>query len=179
MIDGIEVYVQRPSSLQVQPHTYSTYKSGNAVKALVGVDANGALMYVSQLYQGYISDKQLIRRSGFLEVLKYKIEISEIRYGDAIMADKGFNIDDELDELGIKLNQPPYRERQVQFSAEDVMRTRDIAVHRIHVERAIGKVKTFRIFHGKLPISLMGSINQIWTVCCLLTNFMPPLLKPG
>ena len=63
-----------------------------------------------------------------------------------------------------------------QFDESEVIQTQIIAKHRIHVERAIGKVRNLLIFRSKLPISLLGTVNQIWTVCCLLTNFMEPLL---
>ncbi len=63
-----------------------------------------------------------------------------------------------------------------QFTPEEVQQTEEIASVRIHVERAIGRVKEYRIF-DKVPLSMMGSINQIWTICCLLTCFQPPLIK--
>ena len=51
-----------------------------------------------------------------------------------------------------------------------------IASVRIHVERAIQRIKEFRLIRNKIPLNLHGSINQIWTVCALLCNFMPPLI---
>ena len=48
--------------------------------------------------------------------------------------------------------------------------------HRIHEERAIGKVRNFLIFSTRIPISSLGTINQLWTVCCLLSNLMNPVL---
>ena len=50
----------------------------------------GDFMFVSQLYTGSISDKQIVFRSGFLDLLSRKKEVSEILEGDSIMADKGF-----------------------------------------------------------------------------------------
>ena len=67
-------------------------------------------MFVSQLYEGSISDKQIFARSGFLEVLKHKIAVGEIKEGDAVMADKGFDIDDKLKEFKLELNIPPERQ---------------------------------------------------------------------
>ena len=90
------------------------------------------------------------------------------------MAGKGFDIED-LQKLGLKLNIPPFLKGKDQFDESEVIKTQTIAKHRIHVERAIGKVRNFLIFRRKLPISVLGTVNQIWTVCCLLTNFIEPL----
>ena len=58
------------------------------------------------------------------------------------------------------------------FSAKNVLKTQKIARVRIHVERAIGEVKTcFRVFQNVIPLTLAGSGNQMWTVGCLLPNF--------
>lgn len=71
---------------------------------MVGVDSNGGFIFVSQLYTGSIPDKQIVIRSGFLEVLSQKKEVSEINDSDAIMADKGFNIEEDLNKIGLQLN---------------------------------------------------------------------------
>ena len=49
----------------------------------------------------------------------------------------------------------------------------------IHVERAIGRMKTYHVLDGTLPNRLSPYATQIVTVCGLLTNFLPPLLKPA
>ena len=53
------------------------------------------------------------------------------------------------------------------------------AAVRIHVERAIGRVKNYHILDGVLPLSLSAVADQIFTVCCYLTNFLPPLVPPA
>ncbi|CAH3145864.1 unnamed protein product [Porites lobata] len=52
-----------------------------------------------------------------------------------------------------------------------------IANVRIHVERAIKRIKAWHIFSQVLPLSSFGSINQIWTVCALLVNFQYPIIS--
>lgn len=54
-----------------------------------------------------------------------------------------------------------------------------IASVRIHVERAIGRIKTYHILDGNLPNTLSPYATQTATVCGLLTNFLPPLLSPA
>ena len=34
-----------------------------------------------------------------------------------------------------------------------------------------GWVRRFRIFHSVIPVSMLGCINQIWTVACLLLSW--------
>jgi len=60
--------------------------------------------------------------------------------------------------------------------AADVVLTRKIAHLRIHVERAIGRVKDFRILQHTLPATMWDSINEVIYVCCMLTNLGPPLV---
>jgi len=47
---------------------------------------------------------------------------------------------------------------------------------RIHVERAIGRVKEYHILQGVLPAAIWDTINQIVYACCMLSNFNPPLM---
>jgi len=51
-----------------------------------------------------------------------------------------------------------------------VIATQEIASLRIHVERAINKVKNFLIFEGVIPLSLFGVVNQMWCVCHVLQH---------
>ena len=49
--------------------------------------------------------------------------------------------------------------------AREVQEGRHIALLRIHVERAIGGMKTFSILKETLPVSLARLSNQIVCVC--------------
>ncbi len=93
------------------------------------------------------------------------------------MADKGFDIQDILDNYGLKLDIPPFLHKQEQMSAVDVATTQQIANKRIHVERAISKIKKFHIFDSPIPLTLAGTVNQLWTVCALLTLFQNPIIS--
>ena len=77
------------------------------------------------------------------------------------MADKGFNIDDILRSKGVQLNLPPYLLNHAQFSPEEAKETKTIAKIRIHVERAIRRIKEFHLFDSEIPMSLLGTVNQM------------------
>ena len=61
IIDCTEVKCQMPSSLQLNGELFSSYKHHTTLKALVGISPSGALTYVSQLYTGSISDKEIVQ----------------------------------------------------------------------------------------------------------------------
>lgn len=168
IIDCTEIFVQTPSSLLLQSQLYSSYKSNTTLKGLVGISPHGAVSFVSGLYTGAISDKEITRCCGILDL---------IEEGDSIMADKGFDIEYLLLEKKAILNIPPFLESNVQFTQNDVQKTKEIASVRIHVERAIRRIKEYHIFDSDIPLNSLGSINQIYTVACLLTNFQGPLIS--
>lgn len=64
-----------------------------------------------------------------------------------------------------------------QLSQKSLKTTRSIASVRIHVERAIERLKDFRILQGNLPIPLVPLADKILTVCAALCNLLPPLAK--
>ena len=45
------------------------------------------------------------------------------------------------------------------------------------LKEAIEDVKQLQQLSIGIPLTLHGSINQIWTVACLLCNFMSPLIQ--
>ena len=169
IIDCTELFCQRPSSLATQSSLYSHYKSRVTYKGLVGISPAGAITFISQLFDGSISDKAIVRESGFLQEHFWE-------KGDSVMADRGFTIEDDLKPFNVKLNIPSFLENKDQLSHEDIIESQAIASVRIHVERAIRRIKKFKAIRNEIPLTLHGSINQIWTVACLLCNFLPPLI---
>lgn len=177
ILDCTEIKIQKPASLKAQSQTYSDYKSSNTLKSLVIVDPRGSVIFSSMLYSGSISDKQLFEQCGIKEQLLQLIDCNYLKPGDGLMADKGFNIESCVEELNLKLNIPPFAVSGMQMSENDVATTRKIAKHRVHVERAIRRIKSFKIMTNRFPVVHMSSVNQIWNVCSFLTNFMPLCIK--
>ena len=45
------------------------------------------------------------------------------------------------------------------------------------MERAIRRIKEFHLFDSDISLSILGSVNQLYTVACLVTNFQGALIK--
>ena len=94
------------------------------------------------------------------------------------MADRGFDIADILLSRAT-LNIPPFKGGKDQLNSEETDETAKIAAGRIHVERAVGRIKNYHILDGNCPLSITPLMNQVFTVCSYLTNFLPPLVPPN
>lgn len=170
ILDCTEIFVESPESLHLRSTFYSDYKHHITYKALVAITPAGSLSFISELYPGSLSDREITSRCGILNP-KFWDD------GDEIMADKGFTIRDLLDPLGVKLNTPIYLQNNTQFTAAQVCVNQRIAAQRIHVERYINRIKNFGIFDRPIPISMHGSINQIFTVCSFLVMYQNPIIS--
>ena len=111
----------------------------------------------------------LTKECGFLD---------HIEPGDVILADRGFNISDELAIRGAKLEIPSFTKGKKQLPRQEVEKSRQLAPVRIHVERVIGQLrKKYKILQGTLPITLIKrpsdtkpTIDLILVVTVALTN---------
>ena len=138
-----------------QGNLYPSYKHHSTYKCLVGVAPNGCVMFVSDAFEGSMSDNEIVKQSGFLEYLQP---------GDMILADRGVTIRDILYARQVDLNIPPFLNGRASFTQEEEIKTRQIARVRIHVERAIERIKKFRLL--KKSFLYLFSLSSVrW---CLL-----------
>lgn len=166
ILDCTEMRCQTPSSLLLQSEVFSAYKSHCTFKAMVGMAPHGALTFVSTLFEGSMSDREVFRQSGITSLLTPDM---------AIMVDKGFLVDDLVPGT---VHRPCFLSKRTQMSEEDVLKTQSIARLRVHVERIIRRVKENKLFDTTIHLSIAGSINQLFTVACLLSNYQNgPLVK--
>ena len=174
IIDCSEVFIQRATSLSARSETFSNYKSHNTAKFLVAISPTGAVIFVSKCWGGRASDKLITTKSGFLD---------NLIHGDVVLADRGFNITEELGLHGATLEIPAFTKGKSQLSQREVETSRKLSNVRIYVERAIGRMKRFKILQNVFEISLLktsdeheyATIDKILVVCAALCNLQPPL----
>ena len=180
IIDCFEIFIERPTSFEARAATYSNYKKHNTVKVFIAISPTGCISFISQAWGGRVSDKEITQKCGFLDY---------VEFGDVIMADRGFKIEDDLALCGARLAIPAFTRGKSQLSREDVEKTRQLARVRIHVERVIGQMrKKYKLLHNTLPINLIKcpsdsdktnctiDIILVHVVTAALTNLSPPVV---
>ena len=144
------------------------------MKFLIATTPSWTISFISKCWGGRVSDKYITQHSDFLH---------HIEPGDLVLADRGFNIAEDLALYGAKLEIPAFTKGKKQLSQE-VEYSQRLAKVRIHVERVIGLLKKYTILQSVLPVSLIkhtgdeeyATIDRILTVCASLTNLSPSIL---
>ena len=160
--------MELPGNYKQQGHMYSQYKHHSTLKVLIGVAPVGAFMYASDVYEGCISDREIVSRSDF---------VSYLNPGDVVVADRGFKIHDLCAKKGAKVIIPPFLDGRDCLTIEEEIETKLISKSRIHVERFNERFKKYRLLQGIVSLKLAPLLSQIVFITCCLVNFQPPLVK--
>ena len=172
ILDCTEFFITTPGNTASQSATFSSYKHHNTVKALIGVTPIGVISFVSKVYGGNVSDIHIFK-TDFM---------SNIEPGDAIMVDKGFNVSDLTLQCGAKLHIPPFTRPKSDgkgrtLNQTEILKTREIARLRIHVERAIRRIEEFKLIGNKFDTRLFPLLDQILIIVSVLSNLEQPLVN--
>lgn len=170
IIDCTEVKIDQPKNPVSQQLTYSTYKSSNTLKVLIGISCTGGITFISDAYGGSISDRCLFEKCGLTDLLEKN---------DIVLADRGFQIQDILAPNDVTLNVPEFMKRKAdQLEPEQLSRSKKTSSKRIHIERVIGLAKTYKILKF-LSSNLVPLGSRIIFVCFMLANFRDNIMDGG
>ena len=169
IIDGTEIFIERPSNLATQKSSYSDYKSHTTVKYLVATDTfTGVFVYVSPGFSGNSSDRFTIEHSGILDQLKP---------GQRILADKGYNARDLFAQKRCFLTIPSFLS-EGRLTAQEGLNSRTIASARIRVENAIKRLKEYKALSETLSNRVNKKIvDDMVLVAGALCNLKQKLIK--
>ena len=78
---------------------------------MVGVTPTGVVSFISSGWGGRVSDKQITLQSGFLK---------KLTFGDLVLADRGFNLYDEIASTGTLLKIPCFTKGKSWLFQRDV-----------------------------------------------------------
>ena len=93
------------------------------------------------------------------------------------MADKGFNVQDIVGLDDVHVNMPTFLKKGNQFQPKVLARDRQIASKRVHIERHIGLVKTYKILGQPMNLNEASLGSEIIFVCCMLCNFRSCIIR--
>ena len=136
-------------------------------KKLPCITPAGTISFISRSYGGAAFDRYITETCGTVE---------KLQFCDSLIAAKGFNISDLLVSKGSRLIIPPFLRDKNRFSKKNCKTTYNVAKRCIHVERAIARVKDFRILNGAFLITLKDQLDDIFTICCALASLGPALV---
>ena len=100
-------------------------------------------------------------------------------YGDMVMADRGFNIAENVGTYGARLEIPSFTKGKEQLRAEETESARMIAIVRIHAERGIGDLcKKYFLLDQTLQIDFLitgkgkkvPTLDKLVNIACALIN---------
>ena len=131
--------------IAITDSTLSDYKNHNTFKFLIGISPTGFITFLSDCYGGRTYDKYLCVDSGF-----YNLPERD----DEIMAERGFQIKKDLLLRFCHFSVPPGGRIKAQMPSEECKRTKDMENLRIHVERAINRIKTYRILKYTFRVTM-------------------------
>lgn len=94
------------------------------------------------------------------------------------MVDRGFAIESILIPRGVELVIPDFKgQGRSQLTETEGINSEKIAEARIHVERAMQRIKVYHILHNEFKLSMAHLADQVFSVCAYLVNFQTPFLK--
>ena len=104
---------------------------------------------------GRATDKFITMHSGLLNLLEH---------GDTVLADRGFDIGDDIALHGATLQIPSFTRGKKQLSVQEVECSQRISKVRIHIERVIGLLKNkYTILQGTCLLLSMEVKVLMWT----------------
>ena len=168
ILDCTEFFIETPKNLKNQAITWSDYKHHNTVKVLVAITPRGSICFLSKAWGGRASDRHITLESGILD----KVDPT-----DQLLVDRGFLIKSEVVSRNATLVMPPPAGGHNQMLTSDVQKTKNIANLRIHVERAIQRIKCFAILKNQLSITHLPLIDDIVLICSAICNFSQALCR--
>ena len=171
LIDCLEIEIEKPSAALDQSLTWSSYKACNTLKYLISITPNGLINFISDGFGGRASDMAVLQRSGFLLRLKP---------GMVVMADRGFKaVEPALVSVGCSLVRPESVTANAVLQKDQVLWSKQVASLRIHVERAIRRVREYAMLrpHAVVDAKLADYADSCMLIACGLVNVQERLIK--
>ena len=118
-------------------------------------------MFIPLAYPGSISDREITKKSGYLDMMEPYTEL---------LVDKGFNNSNECAAKRNYVVIPPGKRGWSKMLLSEVTKTNKIAKTWILVEQDIRRLKVFRFIANEVPINMLSYIDDILQICAAISN---------
>ncbi|KAI8767499.1 THAP domain-containing protein 1 [Biomphalaria glabrata] len=149
IINCVEIFIEKPRGSLARDQTSSSYKGLHSIKFLLAFHSSGSVIYLSSSCGGKVKDKQIILESDLLDKLT----------GTKILADREYEITEELKERGVELIIPVFPKESHLLSAEDKEQSLKMSKMKKHIQQVMAQLKDFKILREILPVSLVHLHN--------------------
>lgn len=154
IIDCLELRCDTPPTEKQRKLMYSSDKSSYTLKCLIAISPAGLVTFCSKGHGGQLTDDFIANESGFLNLLEP---------GDEILALKGFP------EIKTELFNRKCTFVIIPFTREEILEGYSKVSLRTHVEKAMQRIRMFKILHHVNAQSL-SLIDDIISMACILAN---------
>ena len=128
-------------------HKLFQFINTTTLKFLIGISPQGVVSFLSRARGGRASNKSITEHFGFL---------LNLLPGDLILADRGFDIQDNVSLHYAEVKVPDFTKGKQQMPPLEEERSQKIANVRIHIERVIGNLwKKYSLLSSQLPIDFL------------------------
>ena len=114
ILDCTEIFIKQSKSLDNEAYTWLACKHHSTIKFLVGVSPNGFITFLSNCYGAWASEKYITEDIGFYNFLEQD---------DQVIADRGFQIKEELLIHFCSLDALPGAQMKSQMTSAEVKKT--------------------------------------------------------
>lgn len=171
----IKVFQERNrANFSSLPREVASKKSEKTRHGILAVDPRGSVIGCSRLVVGNLSDSDLFENCGLKRQLVTLMNNGKLANGDGILCE-GLDIEKDINEIGLKLNNVAFMKCDISDQLKTMLQTQHVQNHKILVDKAVNRLKKFRIISQTVPTSLSASCDKIFQVTAFLTNFQPPL----
>ena len=170
IIDCTELFVQVPSSLAGQIVLYSSYEHCVTYKGPIGIAPSGAITSVSRLLSGTLLDKEITCRSRFFKSRFLTTRWFSRGRPRLYNWEKSEGPSCDIKYISISWWQRSAWNRWSNTTLKYLLSANTCGT-------IYYKSEKFKLLKSAIPLTIHGSINQVWTIACLLCNFMDPLIR--
>ncbi|GFX68855.1 uncharacterized protein TNCV_3865541 [Trichonephila clavipes] len=149
IIDHVSFEIEKPKIEDEDKITFCPQRKTNIVKGMVAMMPSGAIIFVTLLYCGSISDEHIFVHSKVMDYLEPN---------DVVIAENGFQVEKELKKIGCELKNRNYLEDKIVFDST--------ADHPVLTKLTLKKNMSNRMVHWALNLVECNAVWELPTYSC-------------